>query len=313
MTMWRSAINELPECDEDHPLYPKGYDEWLEKVTAEPWFRALEDMVRWTGVWVGTEEAFFAELRMRVGEDVFSSPDFPDSVERLDGYIEAAIDGFCERNLMVWHHGELTEEDLDHYDVPEWGPESPILVCQGYAAERPDYWRAMCRLLVRGDELPLAVLIFTGEDRHFRRYREWSGQTEDLLGKLRRNSPNGLVGVPKFFANCFRPQEEHRSMPWFDSDPPDVLYPNDREGYLAFHKQMSKWAPVLKELRIGVSRRKQYKSYRSRESGEVERRATTRWTIEAPRWKKRDDLFVNPGVPAKDLIVMVHSWIAPRR
>jgi hypothetical protein len=309
--MWKSKIGEMPECDEDHPFYPKGYEEWLEKVMAEPWARALEDMVRWTGTWVGTEEAFFGELRMRVGEDVFSSPDFPSTVGRLDEYIEIAIDGFCERNLMVWHHGELTEEDLDHYDVPEWGPEKPILVCQGRSAERPEYFEAMCRFLVRGDELPLAVLIFTGEDRHFRRYREWSGDTDDLLGKLRRNSPNG-DHVPMFFADCFRP-EEHRSEPCFDSDRPFLLYPHDREGYLAFHKQMSKWAPVLKELGIGVSRRKQAKSYRSPKSGEVERRTTTRWTIEAPRWKKRDDLFVNPGVPAKDLVVMVHSWIAPRR
>ena len=125
---------------------------------------------------------------------------------------------------MFRHHGEVTEEDFDHYDVPEWGPESPVLACRGYAAERPDYWRAMCRLLVRGDELPLAVLIFTDEDRHFRRYRE---SLQGVVGRDRRfarqaekNSPNGIVGVPKFFADCFRPEEEHRSLPGFDSDPP---------------------------------------------------------------------------------------------
>jgi hypothetical protein len=36
VTTWRSAIDEMPECDPDHPYYPVGYDEWLEKVMAEP-------------------------------------------------------------------------------------------------------------------------------------------------------------------------------------------------------------------------------------------------------------------------------------
>ena len=36
VTRWRSAIDEMPECDPDHPYYPVGYDEWLEKVMAEP-------------------------------------------------------------------------------------------------------------------------------------------------------------------------------------------------------------------------------------------------------------------------------------
>ena len=42
----------MPGCDPDHPFYSVGYDEWLEKVMAEPWVRALEDMVKWTGMWV---------------------------------------------------------------------------------------------------------------------------------------------------------------------------------------------------------------------------------------------------------------------
>ena len=315
MTTWRSAIGEMPDPQYIEAFEPgsKKYEEWLEKVMAEPWTRALEDMVRWTGLWVGTEEDFFAELRMRVGEDVFSSPDFPSTLERLNGYIETAIDGFCERGLMLWHRGELTEGDLDHYDVPGWGPERPILVCRGRAAERPDYHEAMCRLLVRGDELPLAVLAFTGVDRHFRRYREWSGTTDELLKKLIKHSPNGGDRVPMFFANCFRPEEEFGYQPWFDSDRPFLLYPYNREGYLTFRRAMDKWVPALKELRIKVSRQKQTKPYRSPKTSEVERRLTTRWTIGAPRWKKRDDLFIDPGLSAKELGIMVNSWIAPRR
>jgi hypothetical protein len=63
---WRSAIDEMPDLQYIRAFEPgsTAYAEWLEKVMDEPWVRALEDMVKWTGVWVGTEEAFFEELRM---------------------------------------------------------------------------------------------------------------------------------------------------------------------------------------------------------------------------------------------------------
>ncbi len=314
---WRSAIDEMPDLQYIETFEPDSteYEEWLEKVMDEPWVRALEDMVKWTGIWVGTEQDFFAELRMRVGEDVFSSPDFPSTLGRLNAYIEAAIDGFCERGLMLWHRGELTEEDLDDYDVPGWGPEAPILVCRGRAAERPDYHEAMCRLLVRGDALPLAVLIFTGEDRAFRRFGLWTGKTEDLLAKLRRYDPNSdyFPYVPRVLANAFRPAERPEAQPGFGFDPPGVLDPSGRAGYLAFHRAMGRWAPVLAGFGIRVGRQKYVRSCWSRETGELERRLTTRWTIVAPRWKKCDDLFIDPAVSAKDLAIMVNSWIAPRR
>src|SRR5215213_1844696 len=114
----------MPECDPDHPFYPVGYEEWLERVMEEPWVHALEDMIKWTGVWVGTEERFFEELRMRAGREVASSPDFPSSVERLELYQSIAIDGFHARRLEFWHwrDSDLSEEDLDDFDAPEWGP-----------------------------------------------------------------------------------------------------------------------------------------------------------------------------------------------
>jgi hypothetical protein len=71
---WRSAIDKMPECDPEHPFYPIGYEEWLEKVMDEPWVHALEDMIKWTGMWVGSEEGFFEELRMRGGKEVGSPP-----------------------------------------------------------------------------------------------------------------------------------------------------------------------------------------------------------------------------------------------
>jgi hypothetical protein len=317
MTTWKSKIGEMPDLQYIEAFEPDStaYAEWLQGVMAESWFLALEALVQWTGTWVGTEEDFFAELWMRVGEDVFSSPDFPSTLGRLNDYIEIAIDGFCGRNLMVWHHGELTEEDLDDYDVPEWGLESPILVCQGRAAERPDYYEAMCRFLVRGDAFPLAVLIFTGEYRDFRRFGTWIGKTEELLTKLRRYDPNNdfVSYVPRVLAKTFRPADRHEDWPAFDFDPPDVLYPSGRADYLAFHRAMGRWTPALAEFGVRIGRQKYATPYRSRKTGEIERRMTTRWTIEAPRWKKRDDLFVDPDVSARDLNVMVNSWIAPRR
>ena len=307
---WRSVINEMPECDQEHPFYPEGYDEWLEKVTAEPWFRALEDMVKWTGTWVGTEEQLFEELEMRAGNEAFASPDFPKDFERLTLYAQIARDGFAMKHIEFWHHRELTEEDLDHYDAPGWGPETPILLFRNRAADRRNYWRAMCRLLAYGEALPLAVLIFTSEDNHFRKFRKWTGTTTELTKKLREHNPNCSDGVPMFFANCFRPREEHGYMPRYWLDPRNLLEPYNREDYRTFYKLMAGWAPVLRKLKIKVSWEKRPYSRTSPESGRLERGSRLYWTIERPRWKKREDLFTDSGLTATDLTVMVMSWMA---
>jgi hypothetical protein len=166
----------------------------------------------------------------------------------------------------------------------------------------------MCKLLARGDALPLSILIFTGEDRHFRKFRRWTGTTTKLIEKLQRYNP--LDDVPMFFANCFRPREEHRSTPYFPCNPPNLLSPLGREDYILFHRQMKRWAPVLRELRIKVSQYKHTYSYTSRESGKVEQHSRTYWRIEAPRWKK-PDYIGDPNISALDLSIMVASWIAP--
>lgn len=307
---WKSVINEMPECDQEHPFYPEGYEEWLEKVTAEPWFRALEDIVRWTGVWVGTEEQLFEELEMRAGKEIFASPDFPKDFERLNLYMQIARDGFIAKHLAFWHHRELTEEDLDHYDVPGWGLEAPILVYQGDAARRPDYWQAMCDLLAQRDALPLAILIFTGEDNHFRRFRKWMGTTTELIEKLGKHRPR-LGPVPFFLANLFRPEERHGYEVGACFYPPNLLDPLTREDYIVFHKQMRRSARVLKEFRITVSWQKRPYSRRSPESGRREPGSRTYWTIERPRWRK-PDLIMNPDIPARDLPILIASWLAPK-
>jgi hypothetical protein len=284
MTTWKSEIMTGPD------MYEEGYREWLEKVMDEPWARAVEDMVRWTGIWVGTEEELIAELKMRVGSEVAASPDFPSSLEILDWYFGIALDGFFLKSIGILDFRKLTEEDLEAFDVPGWGPEAPVIVYQGGAAHRPDYWGAMIRLLSYGDALPLAVLIFTGEDRTFRDSRKWTGTTTQLIDKLIQNTPE-LGPVPFYIANDFRPPEKHRFYHIVDYDPPDLLDPITREDYVLFHKRMRSWAKVLKEEKIGVSweRRDTLPGTNIKIDGPPK----TYWTIEAPNWKKPDLLGID--------------------
>ena len=58
---------------------------------------------------------------MRVGKEVSASPDFPSSYEQLVDYIWMAIHGFQMKELEVMDYRELTEEDLEDFDVPGWG------------------------------------------------------------------------------------------------------------------------------------------------------------------------------------------------
>ena len=73
---------------------------------------------------------------------------------------------------------------------------------------------------------------------------------------------------------------------------------------------MTKWAPVLRKLKIGVSWEKRPYSRTSPETGKLEWGSRLYWTIERPRWKKREDLFTDSGLTATDLTVMVMSWMA---
>lgn len=312
MTIWTSALSEMPDLHYIEEFEPDSsrYDQWLDKVMDEPWIHALEGMVRWSGLWVGTEEGFFAELRMRVGKDIFSSPDFPSDLVRLNEYIEIAFDGFKARGLNFWHLKDVPKEDLHHYDAPGWGPDAPILLYAGDAAERPHYFKTMCRLLVHAQELPLAVLIFTAKDRQFQRFGMWTGTTKDLLDKLWVCSPNVSDHFPIRLANCFRPEEEHRQPFRLRSNTPDLADLWDRGDYFAFHERMRRCAPVLRELKIKVSWQKRPYFHRPAGGGEAERRSRTYWTIESPRWKGREDLSVCSTIPARELPIVVASWIA---
>jgi hypothetical protein len=252
MTTWKSVIYEAPDQEElrDSDPTSTAYPDWVYEVMEEPWVRGLEDLVKWTGVWFGSEERLFEELKMRAGKEVSASPDFPSSLEQLNEYIDIAIDGFCMKNLKFLDYRETSEEDREDFDVPGWGPEAPLLVWVGDAAERPDYWKAMYDLLCYRHPLPVNILVFTDRARDFRKWRRWRGTTTELVEKLSKYTPLTIRNVPIFMANLFRPEEKHRDYVLypdvFPYDPLDVINLLTREDYLLFHKRMRKWAPILK-------------------------------------------------------------------
>ncbi len=297
MAQWRSEIHGGPDPEELWVTDPgsKAYDEWLARVMDEPWFRALEGMVAWTDIWVGTEEELIEEMRMRAGKAAGNSPDFPASFGRLKLYVDLALDGFFDRNLRVVDHRELDEEELDAYWAPGWGPEAPVLLFRGDAAWRPCYWRTLLRLLRHWHPLPAAVMRLTAS-REFARYLE-PGQprsrwynTKDLAKALVKHYPT-LVNTPRVLLDLARPEWATMLDPSFWSDREMyLLEPVGLEGHRVFGGQMRRWAPVLKEeARIKVS-------WERRTSCPVpspmfRHEPRTYWTIEAPRWEMRDDLF----------------------
>jgi hypothetical protein len=295
---WISAINDCPKFDDDHydeDQYYDQYDEWLEKVMVEPWVAALEDLIKWTRLWVGTEEQLIGELKMRAGKEVSASPDFPSSYEQLDEYIRTAIEGFQMKYLEVMHYRELTEEDLEDFDVPEWGPEAPIVVFQGDVAYPLDYWNTHVKLLEYWHPLPLAILRLAAS-RDFAKYvlpgqpRKRIYTTRELAKALRKHYPH-YGTVPKGFADRARPEGVEDPLPNFKTweEYSAMREPYDREEHIFFHKQMRKWAPILEEVaRIKISSQKHSRFPGLPESKDTDRPAKTFWTIQAPRYADRD-------------------------
>jgi hypothetical protein len=280
---WRSAINSGPLEDEE------GYWEWVEQIIEEPWFLALEDLVKWTEIWVGTEAQLIEELRVRVGKEVSASPDFPSTLEQLEEYKAIAADGFCWKDVGFLDFRGLTEEDLADFDVSGWGPETPVLVVQGDAAYRPDFWEAQFKLLKYWHPLPVGILMFT-DSKKFPTERTWHGTTRELSEKLLRHFPTHR-NIPWLPLDRARPEGIEDIAPWpglaTREERDAMVSPVGREGYLTFSKMMKKWAPILKvEARIKISWEK-----RTIAPGmlvKIEHSPKIYWTIEAPRWYKPD-------------------------
>ncbi len=82
--MWKSVIWDEPEEQDEQGNANPLYEEWFEEVLREPWFVALQDLVKWTGAWVGTEEQLMEEIRLRVDREVWEFEDFPSDFRKLD-------------------------------------------------------------------------------------------------------------------------------------------------------------------------------------------------------------------------------------
>jgi len=161
MSIWKSVIRDYPEEQDEQGNTNPLYDEWVEAILEEPWFVALQELVKWSGAWAGTEEELMREIRLRVDREVWESDDFPADPKKLMEYYGIL---FCASpsSLNILDYRELKKEDVEDFDVPGWGPEAPILVEQGRAGLRLSYRDALHTLLYKHQSpLPLAVLNFT--------------------------------------------------------------------------------------------------------------------------------------------------------
>jgi hypothetical protein len=289
MTTWKSAIMDDHGWDgvEADPEAFDRYERWLEQVMDEPWVRGLEDLVKWSGVWFGTEQQIIEELKLRAGKEVSSSPDFPASFEQLERYLSIALDGFLQRNLILLHYRDLTEEDLDDFDVPGWGPEAPVLLHEGDAATRPDYLKVQFELLKYWHPLPVAIFHLTASSE-FATSRRRTYTTMDLAKALLNYYPT-YRNVRRVTLDAARPEGVDQLDPPFGSyeEGSAMLEPYGLKQHLIFHNQMKKWTPILKEkARIKVSWEKRATLPGS--GFKFDGPPKTFWTIEAPRWKNPD-------------------------
>ncbi len=290
---WKSEILSGPDPMEapfpDSDFDPAEYEEWLERVMREPWVHALVGLVRWSGLWVGAEEALMLELKARAGREAAASEDFPSSLERLDRYMSIAEDGFHERDIGLLDYQELSEEDRDDFDVPGWGPDAPVLVCQGDAPYRPNFWVALRELLKYWHPVPVAVLTLTAS-REFAKERRRSYTTENFARALRKHLLV-MFNVPMVFLDMTRPEGFKGIDPVMGEEREHMMDPRGLDGHRVFHAQMRKWAPILREWGIVITREKRPVPPGITMGGDEERPAKTWWTVEAPRWKKPDLKF----------------------
>ena len=90
-SMWKSVIRDYPdEQDEWGTGFNPLFLEYAEALVREPWLVALQDIVAWTKVWTGIEEALMEEIRFRVNRELWESEDFPSDFERLRYYYGVA-------------------------------------------------------------------------------------------------------------------------------------------------------------------------------------------------------------------------------
>lgn len=258
----------------------------------EPWFVALQDLVKWTGTWTGSEEELMRELRLRVNREVWESEDFPSDPPKLMKYYEAMFFASSEvslgdEGLSLLDYRDFKKKDLEDYDVPEWGPEAPILLSQGWAGARPFYQQALYTLLDKyRSPLPLAVLGFTDGRKFTKKTRSWSGSTTELAQALLGHYPWPGHRWPNYcpaLSPTPEDPENKKAERLFDETHDLLMNLWEASDYRRFHELMRTCAYIVKDVGIKVSWEKVPSIVADSEGG-TKSTKRTRWTIEAPRW-----------------------------
>ena len=282
--MWKSVIWDRPaEENEQGDINPR-FDEWVEAVMNEPWFTALQNLVKWTGTWIGTEEELMQELRLRVNREVWESEDFPSEMCKLMKYYLIIYRSYPYTDLDILDYRELKKKDLEDFDVPGWGPEAPILLSQFWAGGRPSYEQALYTLLDKyRSPLPLAVLGFTNGRKFTKKTRSWSGSTTELAQALLAHCPwPGHFGFPNIPPTPEDPENKEAER-LFDETHDLLMNLWRASDHRRFHELMKTCAYIVRDVGIKVSSEKVPHMIIDPE-GIRKSTKKTRWTIEAPRW-----------------------------
>jgi hypothetical protein len=289
--MWKSIIDEEPEEAIENPetgsleINPR-WTEWWETVTQEPWLVAMHSLVRWSGTWAGTEEELAEEINLRVNPEVRESEDFPSTYQKLLEYYMALF-YYSTPNVvpMLLDYREISKDDLEHFDVPGWSPQAPIMIHRDDAGMCPIYLHTVYALLYRHrSPLSLAVIEFTRESRKFtKQQRTWSGTTGELAERLLAHYPMpGLFGFPPFAKTPDDPEGKEAERR-FD-EVRDLLDLTESSDYRELAGRLRTCAYILREFGVRLSWQKIESKAPDRDGG----LQTTRklyWILQAPHWR----------------------------
>ena len=281
--MWKSEIRNSPPSELEWGVPNPAYDEWVDAIAEEPWFVALRDLVKWGGVWTGTEEELVAEVRLRVDREVGESEDFPSDFGTLMDYHHILYYSRFGLGLEIYDHREFKKKDLGAFDVPGWGPEASILVERDHAGKRPSYYEAMHTLARYRSPLALALLIFTDGPKFARHKRRWTGRTSELAEALAGSYPSPGLNCPVYLpalAGC--PDADPTSF-YGNDDTWKLLRPETRADYAAFGRRIRTCARIVEEVGIEVTWEKMPFTFTDPE-GNTETTKRTHWTVTAKRW-----------------------------
>jgi hypothetical protein len=288
--MWKTVLHDEVEeviYDPETGLLDTNprWTEWLETVMQESWFVALHNLVRWRGVWAGTEEDLAKEINLRVAPEIRESEDFPSTYQKLLEYYRGLFS--CAPDVLptLLDYREIEKDDLKHFDVPGWSPEAPIMIHRGGAATRPIYLNTVYALMYRHrSPLSLAIVEFTRESRKFTKTEHtWSGTTGELAEHLLAHYPiPGLFGCPPF-AKTPEDSEGKETERHLD-DARELLNVMEPADYRELAARLRTCAYILREFGVKLNWRKTPAKRLDRTAGQSTPQKLY-WTLQAPRWR----------------------------